>query len=185
MTTISGHDNHKLNKVRIPQTARSHWSSVRPIDVKLDCLNKTNIRDYEIICLIGQGSFGVVKRAKYRPNGLQVAIKQYETKKLFQELQRVEALKQECQVLSKLKHDGIMGFVDSIKEHNKVHVIVEYINGNNLYQYIRKLPESRIKNEEEVKVIFKKVLESVKYMHDQNVIHRDLKLENVLIDRKT
>lgn len=97
----------------------------------------------------------------------------------------MEALKQECKVLSKLNHEGIMGFVDSIEVHKKVHIIVEYINGSNLYQYIRKLPESRIKNEEEVKVIFKKILESVKYMHDQNVIHRDLKLENVLIDRKT
>ena len=62
---------------------------------------------------------------------------------------------------------------------------MEYINGNNLYQYIRKMPESRIKNEEEVKIIFKKIVESVKYMHDQKVIHRDIKLENVLIDRKT
>lgn len=78
-----------------------------------------------------------------------------------------------------------MGFVDSIEHHNKVHIVVEYINGNNLYQYIRKLPESRIKNENEVKIIFKKILESVKYMHENGVIHRDLKLENVLIDRKT
>lgn len=78
-----------------------------------------------------------------------------------------------------------MTIVDSIETHNKVHVIVEYINGNNLYQFIRKLPESRIKKEEDVKVIFKKILEAVIYMHDNNVIHRDLKLENVLIDRKT
>lgn len=114
-----------------------------------------------------------------------MAIKQYETKKLYQEISRVEALKKECAILSRLKHDGIMSFVDSIEQHNKVHVIVEYINGNNLYQYIRKLPENRIKNEDEVKVIFKKILDSVVYMHDQRVIHRDLKLENILIDRKT
>ena len=75
----------------------------------------------------------MVQRATNKQTGQKVAIKQYETKKLYQELSRVEALKKECSILSNLEHEGIMGFVDSIEQHNKVHVIVEYINGSNLY----------------------------------------------------
>lgn len=39
------------------------------MDISLECLNKTNIKDYEIQCLIGQGSFGVVQRATYKASG--------------------------------------------------------------------------------------------------------------------
>lgn len=117
--------------------------------------------------------------------GMKVAIKQYERTKLEKDPERVISLRKEMTILSKLDHEGIMKFVDSIDSGPRINLVVEYINGNNLYQYIRKLPESRIKEEEEVKVIFKKILESVQYMHEQNVVHRDLKLENILLDRET
>jgi len=165
------------------KAARS--SSRRNMNLNLNCLNQTTIRDYDIQCLIGQGAFGVVQRATTKANGQKVAIKQYDRSKLLQDANRVVALNKESAILAKLSHEGIMGFVDSIDSGNKINIVVEYINGNNLYQYIRKLPESRIKDENEVKIIFKKTLESVQYMHEQRVIHRDLKLENILIDRKT
>ena len=44
---------------------------------------------------------------------------------------------------------------------------------------------SRMQDENEIKVIFKKVVESVNYMHEKNVVHRDIKLENILLDRDT
>lgn len=78
-----------------------------------------------------------------------------------------------------------MKYYDSIDSGNKVSIVVEYINGNNLYQYIRKLPGCRIIDENEVKKIFTKIVEAVEYMHEQNVCHRDLKLENILIDRQS
>ena len=52
-----------------PKTDRSHKSSQMHMDISLECLNKTNIKDYEIQCLIGQGSFGVVQRATYKASG--------------------------------------------------------------------------------------------------------------------
>ena len=78
-----------------------------------------------------------------------------------------------------------MKIYDSIDSGSKVSIIVEYINGNNLFQYIRKLPGSRIIDENEVKKIFIKIVKSVEYMHSMNVIHRDLKLENILVDRQS
>lgn len=85
--------------------------------------------------------------------------------------------------MAKLDHIGIMGFHDAIDSGNKINIVVEYINGSNLFQYIRKRTGSRITDENEVKKVFRPIVESVEYMHSQNVVHRDLKLENVLIDR--
>ena len=87
--------------------------------------------------------------------------------------------------MGRLDHIGIMQFYDAIDSGNKVSVVVEYVDGNNLYQYIRKRPGSRMSDENEVKKIFKQIVQSVSYMHSRNVAHRDLKLENVLIDRNT
>ena len=84
-----------------------------------------------------------------------------------------------------LDHPGIMKFYDSIDDLKKVHVVVEYINGNNLYQYIRRQPCSRIQTEKELKEIFYQIVDSVAYMHSQNIVHRDLKLDNILLDRET
>lgn len=77
-----------------------------------------------------------------------------------------------------------MKFYDSIDSGLKVSLIVEYINGSNLYQYIRKLPGSRLE-EKDAKVIFKQIVEAVNYLHDNHVVHRDLKLENILLDRES
>ena len=114
-----------------------------------------------------------------------MAIKQYEKSKLTQDQSGVDALQREINILSQLDHIGIMKYYDSIDSGNKVSIVVEYINGNNLYQYIRKLPGSRIIDENEVKKIFTKIVEAVQYMHGENVCHRDLKLENILIDRQS
>ena len=97
----------------------------------------------------------------------------------------MESLRAEISTLCHLEHPGIMKFYDAIDSGNKISIVVEYVNGNNLYQYIRKLKGQRICDENEVKKIFTKIVQSVEYMHEQGVIHRDLKLENILIDRDT
>jgi serine/threonine-protein kinase ULK/ATG1 len=73
-------------------------------------------------------------------NNFKVALKQYDKSKLFQDMSRVEALRAEIDTLNGLDHIGIMKFYDAIDSGNKVTIIVEYINGNNLFQYIRKMP---------------------------------------------
>lgn len=62
---ISARPNYNLH----PKTDRSQQSSRFFADLTLDCLNKTKIKDYDVQCLIGQGSFGVVQRATYKPTG--------------------------------------------------------------------------------------------------------------------
>ena len=74
---------------------------------------------------------------------------------------RVECLKAEISILGMLQHPGIMKLYDSIDSGNKLSIIVEYINGNNLYQYLRKLKGQRITDENDVKLLFTKIVESV------------------------
>lgn len=82
----------------------------------------------------------MVKRATKKSTGLKVAIKQYDKAKLCQDPNRVDSLRAEIGTLSLLDHEGIMKFHDGIDSGNKISIVVEYVNGNNLYQYLRKLP---------------------------------------------
>jgi serine/threonine-protein kinase ULK2 len=80
-----------------------------------------------------------VKRASRKSDKIQIALKQYDKAKLCQDQNRVDSLRAEISTLGLLDHPGIMKFYDAIDSGNKISIVVEYVNGNNLYQYIRKL----------------------------------------------
>ena len=133
--------------------------------MNLNCPNKTNLRDYQVQVIIGNGAFSTVSRAIVKESRFPVAIKLYDKMKLCQEDRQVENMRQEIRAMQLLDHPGIMKFYDAIDQGNKIAIIVEYINGNNLYQYIRNRPGMRISDEDELRFIFKQIAESVKYMH--------------------
>ena len=103
------------------------------VDIK--CPNRTTLYDYDVWAQIGQGAFSVVQVATVR--GLRrvqnVIIKQYEKAKLSKEPTQVESLKKEIKIMSKLSHTGIMKFYDAIDSGGKISLVVEFIDGNNLY----------------------------------------------------
>ena len=84
--------------------------------------------------------------------------------------------------MTKLFHDGIMKFYDAIDTKNKISVILEKFSGVNMYSYIKNFHGNILNDEEHVKHLFKSIVESVAYMHSCNVVHRDLNLENILVD---
>ena len=62
---------------------------------------------------------------------------------------------------------------------------MEYVQGKSLYSFLRKKGGVMLKIEEQLaKNIFKQVAEAVAYLHEEKIVHRDLKLENVLIDEQ-
>lgn len=121
----------------VHESSQKSWRSYTP--VSLNCPNATTLKQYEISVQIGQGAYGIVKRASRRSDGTKVALKQYDKAKLCQDQNRVESLRAEITTLGLLDHPGIMKLYDAIDSGNKISIVVEYINGNNLYQYLRKL----------------------------------------------
>lgn len=77
----------------------------------------------------------------------------------------LRALKEEITVLKNLKSKHIMKFYDAIDSGNKISIVLEYIAGLNLYQFLRKLPGEHITDETQVKKIFFQICTAVRYMH--------------------
>ena len=94
--------------------------------------------------------------------------------------ERVRQLHNECRFLRSLRHSGIIKMVNEDTE-NETMAALQYAPGGDLYSVV----EGGRQSEDLAKKTAKRVLESLKYLHCQKIIHRDIKLENILITDKT
>jgi MAP/microtubule affinity-regulating kinase len=74
--------------------------------------------------------------------------------------------------------------IESFETAKDIILVLEYINGVSLYQYLKSKPTKRGIDEEMGRRFFRQIAESVKYIHSKSIVHRDLKMENIIIDDK-
>ena len=126
---------------------------------------------------IGHGAFGKVNIALHVASGRLVAIKSFNKKNLKKKNGK-QKIKNEIEMLSRLRHPFISQILDSFETETHIFIVMEYICGD-LLGFIRK----RGKLSETVsKIIFKQLIEGLKYIHKKKIVHRDIKLDNILID---
>eukprot|EP00347_Sterkiella_histriomuscorum_P023875 403333082 len=130
--------------------------------------------------LLGIGGYAEVRLAIHKKSGHKVAIKIYEKYKLI-DPQVKQNLIREIKVLNKLDHPNIMKLYESIDTLSNVYLINEYIQGMPLNDYMKTLDPQRM---DEVDAIFilKQLIDSIQYLHQRNICHRDIKLENIIIN---
>ena len=93
-------------------------------------------------------------------------------------------LRRELQNLHNLKHPNIIQILDYLYNKNYNYIIVEYCNGGNLRDYVQKYIEKNKAplNEFFIQKLIRQIAPALEYMHSKNIIHRDIKLENILLN---
>ena len=86
----------------------------------------------------------------------------------------------EVEILKSISHPNIIKLYDVIEDDRSIHLVMEYANGGSLQQNLR--IKSKKLDPKETKRIFKQIVDAVKYLHSINIYHRDIKLENILLD---
>ena len=137
-------------------------------------LNDSPEKKYKFIDIIGTGSFGTVYLAQNLYTKEKVAIKKIK-KSIADYLSDGEIL-DEIEILKNLEHPDIVKIIEFYNTENAFYIVNEYCQYGELYDQV-----SNKLSEIQICVIFRQILSGLAYLHSNNVAHRDLKLENIMI----
>jgi serine/threonine protein kinase len=138
------------------------------------------ISNYKVLSIIGEGGMGMVYLAEHISIGRKAAIKALH-KKYLSNTNIKERFKNEAATLSQIEHPNIVKLYDYIENDKGLFLIMEYVDGVLLDEYIKK--ESGPINEQNAIKIMKGLLAGFAYAHSKNIVHRDVKPNNVIISR--
>ena len=133
---------------------------------------------YRIGKNLGKGAFGKVNLAIHKLTGKYVAIKCIR-KKIMKDKHSSEKVNREISILKMMKHKSVIRLYETFESETYFLLVFELCVGGDLLSYVRK---RRKLNEEISKVIFIQILEGLRYIHTKNVLHRDIKLDNILLN---
>lgn len=146
--------------------------------------------DYSMVKEIGSGSFGRAYLVQINPqapkaNGKDKQLVLKEIDLSGQNAQQRAAAEVEVKVLSSLKHPYIVKYWESFTSREKLCIVMDYCEGGDLWQYIAACKKKRTTiPETHVVRWFTQMCLALKYIHEKNVLHRDLKTQNVFLTRK-
>ena len=127
--------------------------------------------------MLGSGSFGCVYEAKNTIFGNSVAMKVIKKDK-ENELDEQE-IRNEIDILRKLSHPNIVKIYEFYISENHYYIITEYCKEGELFSYIKNRYSER-----QLAVLFYQVFSGLWYLHENKILHRDIKLENIMISEK-
>jgi mitogen-activated protein kinase kinase kinase len=138
--------------------------------------------------LIGEGSFGKVYLALHAITGELLAVKQVElpnvtkgTESDKKKSSMITALKQEIDLLQGLRHPNIVQYLGTSSDENYLNIFLEYVPGGSIAGMLK---QYSFFNETLVRNFVRQIMEGLAYLHGRDIIHRDIKGANVLVDNK-
>ena len=135
--------------------------------------------DFTVLKQLGAGRFATVYSAVEKKSNLKVAIKEI-PKKLISNHDFQHQVRREVEIHSRLNHPNIIKLFGYFQDNKNIYLVMEFAEGGTLYDLftVRKRPWT----EEEAKPLTYQMLHAVAYLQMRQIIHRDIKLENVLLD---
>lgn len=130
---------------------------------------------------LGTGTFGRVRLVSYKFKGKQVwfALKCLKKTEILR-LKQVEHIKAEKAILSEIAHPFIVNLYASFQDDKRLYMLLEYVIGGELFSQLRKV--GRFSNET-ARFYAAEIVLALDYLHSLNICYRDLKPENLLIDK--
>ncbi|XP_047491377.1 twitchin-like isoform X5 [Penaeus chinensis] len=147
----------------------------QPVDIKHDSVYEY----YDILEEIGTGAFGVVHRCRERKTGNIFAAKFIPVASAMEK----ELIRKEIDIMNHLHHHKLINLHDAFEDDDEMVLIFEFLSGGELFERIT--AEGYVMSEAEVINYMRQICEGVKHMHEKNIIHLDVKPENIMCQTRT
>ena len=159
---------------RVTQRTRQDFSS------SASRRKETKFGEYILGQTLGEGEFGKVKLGWKKDGSVQVAIKLIRRENLTANPTRLPKIYREVTILGSLSHPNIVRLHEMVETERYIGIILEYASGGELFDYIL---THRYLKDNAARRLFAQLVSGVGYLHKKGIVHRDLKLENLLLDR--
>lgn len=151
-------------------------SRIREPKISKDMINKLKTMDIFIGQQLNSGSFSIVCKAKYK--GMNTAVKIIHLDKTSNDY-RNKFFPREIYALNKLKHSNIIEIVKMFTLKNQFFIFMELAIGGDILDLLK----DGILLEQKAKCIYYQIVDAMKYVHSLGIAHRDIKCENVLLNK--
>jgi serum/glucocorticoid-regulated kinase 2 len=158
------------NKVKRSATILSNNSLYK--EVKLE--------DFQMIKVVGRGSYGKVCLVEFKPNGELYAMKSLK-KDILIDQEQIESTLLEKKILESMDHPFLVGLVFCFQTEDRLYFVMPFLRGGELFQHLRKF---RIFDEEKVRFYAAQIGLALEHLHNYGYIYRDIKPENILMDEE-
>jgi serine/threonine-protein kinase len=154
-------------------------AAVPPADETQVLASNPVVPGYEILEVIGKGGMGTVYKGRQISLDREVAIKVL-ARELASDKDFIERFDREASALAKLSHPNIVPIIDKGSHEGVYYFVMDYVQGNTLRDLLR---GNRIPQDTTIKITLQ-VCRAIAHAHANGVVHRDMKPENVLLDRE-
>uniref|UniRef100_A0AC35U0U1 Protein kinase domain-containing protein n=1 Tax=Rhabditophanes sp. KR3021 TaxID=114890 RepID=A0AC35U0U1_9BILA len=132
---------------------------------------------YRLEKTLGSGNFAKVSLARHLPTGTKVAIKIID--KTAMNPASIQKLYREVRIMKQLNHPNIVKLYQVMENETTLYLVLQLCEGGEVFDFL--VAHGRMK-EKEARTKFRQIVSAVQYLHSKNIIHRDLKAENLLLD---
>jgi len=136
---------------------------------------------FNIIKELGSGSFGVVSLGEDKSSKMIRCIKTIDKSRM--DVPQAQ-IKHEIEVMKSLDHPNIVKIYEVFEDFQNMYIIMEYCEGDELYNHIRSMQNDKKRfTEKYIAKLMKQILQGVRYCHLRNVVHKDMKPQNLMLDK--
>jgi len=143
-------------------------------------MQKDKIGKYKVLNQAGAGAFGVVWKTMSPDDGKLYAVKEIPKAKMTKQL--LENLIREVNISQKLDHKNMIKCFTTMESKNNYYIVFEYCEGGDLSKYLQEVKKLSLP---EALHIMRQIRDAYKYLLSENILHRDIKLDNILISDRS